>query len=75
CERALLHTPRLVTDIAAEFCVRQPSKNWSAHFEERGKRDVNSRYLDPVELAHSKKMNQGLAKNISSTLLTRECRR
>lgn len=54
CDHCLPPTPCIVANIAHELCGRRPSKNWSSRFVARHSAELDSRYLNTLELARHK---------------------
>lgn len=51
CDHCLPPKPCIVANIAHELCGRRPSKNWSSRFVARHSAELDSRYLNTLELA------------------------
>ena len=54
CKRCLPPTSKIVTNIAQELSGRVPSKNWCKRFVVRHKDELDSRYLNTLDLARHK---------------------
>ena len=50
CDRCLPPTPAIVAGIAAQLGGRPPGHNWCSRFVERHRDDLDSRYLDRLDL-------------------------
>jgi hypothetical protein len=50
CDRCLPPTPAIVAGIASQLGGRPPGHNWCSRFVERHKDDLDSRYLDSLDL-------------------------
>jgi transposase-like protein len=50
CERCLPPTPAIVSQIAAKLAGKEPGSNWCSRFVERHKAELDSRYLNSLDL-------------------------
>jgi hypothetical protein len=50
CERCLPPTPAIVSQMAAKLAGKQPGSNWCSRFVERHKAELDSRYLNSLDL-------------------------
>lgn len=50
CERCLPPTPAIVSQIAAKLAGKEPGSNWCSRFVERHKDELDSRYLNSLDL-------------------------
>lgn len=50
CERFLPPTPTILSQIAANLAGKEPGSNWCLRFVERHKAELDSRYLNSLDL-------------------------
>jgi len=50
CERCLPPTPAIVSQMAAKLAGKEPGSNWCSRFVERHKAELDSRYLNSLDL-------------------------
>ena len=50
CDRCLPPTPAIMADIAAQLGGKAPGHNWCSRFVQRHKTELDSRYLDSLDL-------------------------
>lgn len=54
CDRCLPPTPAIMANIAAQLGSRTPGHNWCSRFVQRHKSELDSRYLDTLDLDRHK---------------------
>lgn len=54
CERGFPPTPYMVANIAGQIAKRQPGKNWTSRFVKRWSTELDSKYLNTLDISRHK---------------------